>query len=220
MKKNPLFEITIFAVVLLILSSLTNVVGLQTVQLSKQKIINKEIDQKELLFRTIVDIANNKEIQKILQNPEIKKSLENSLKTSGIKLLFFNQIMRFHMLLPPPKILTKTYLMYAYNMGVRLAKNLDTSKIHSLLEQHRTSNQEMQKEITKVIENNPQLHERISSLHCNCEDNNTTRWSFPILCTLLVPFLAISFGLYFMLDIIIFLQIMEIIGLVLNCIWT
>ncbi|MCX6661592.1 MAG: hypothetical protein NTY91_03480 [Euryarchaeota archaeon] len=48
MDKKPLIGVSICAVVLLILGSLSNVVGYQSVQSSNQKIINEEINQREL----------------------------------------------------------------------------------------------------------------------------------------------------------------------------
>jgi hypothetical protein len=73
MDKKPLIGVSICAVVLLILTSLSNVVGFQTVQSSNQKMINDEVSQKELLFQTILDISNNKEIHKIILNSEIRR---------------------------------------------------------------------------------------------------------------------------------------------------
>jgi len=73
MKKYLLIGGSIFAVVLLVLCSLTNVVGFQTVRSSNQKVINDAVDQKELLFQTILDMANNKEIQKVILNSEIRQ---------------------------------------------------------------------------------------------------------------------------------------------------
>ena len=46
MNKYPLIGVSICAVVLLILGSLSNVVGYQTVQSSSQKVIKDEVDQK------------------------------------------------------------------------------------------------------------------------------------------------------------------------------
>src|SRR5512136_3485121 len=75
MKQYPLIGISICAVILLILTSLSNVVGYQTVQSSNQQIINEEVNQRELLFQTIVDIANNKEIQRIILKSQISRGI-------------------------------------------------------------------------------------------------------------------------------------------------
>jgi len=61
--KKPLIGVSILAVVILLLGSLVNVVGYQTVQTSQNNLIKEKNNQKELLFQTILDLANNKEIQ-------------------------------------------------------------------------------------------------------------------------------------------------------------
>jgi hypothetical protein len=74
MQKGIFISINIIAVILLVLGSLTNVVGFQVAQSSNQKMMKDDIDLKKLLFQTILDIANNKEIQSIIQKFEIKGS--------------------------------------------------------------------------------------------------------------------------------------------------
>jgi hypothetical protein len=175
MNKYPIIGGSICAVVLLVLASLTNVVGFQTVQSSNQKMITSEIDQKELLFQTIVDIANNKEIQKVILGSEI------------IGKRFLDPSMRFSVFTPP--VLTEKFLKRMYTMGVILSKTISISKIHTLLEQYQVSNQAVQKEITAVIQKNAKLNgelTQLSELKCDCENENTTRlWHFPVVCILL-----------------------------------
>ena len=195
MKKYPLIGGSIFAVVVLVLCSLNNIVGYQTVQASNQKIINTEVDQKELLFQTILDIANNKEIQRIVLKAQINREL---FPNSDAILPLFNN-----------PVLTKNQLKQMYFVGLLLSKTISKSKIHSILEQYKVRNHAVQKEISVVIEKDITLTEdmnRLTMYTCNCENENTTRWSFPVLCILLVPFLWLAFILYghhiiFLLDI-------------------
>ena len=65
-RKWLVIGISTVSVIFLILTSLSNVVGYQTAQTSQQNLIKERINQRELLFQTIVDIANNKEIQRII----------------------------------------------------------------------------------------------------------------------------------------------------------
>jgi len=174
MNKYPIIGVSICAVVLLVLASLTNVVGYQTVQSSNQKIINTEINQKELLFQTILDIANNKEIQKVILGSQI----------TGKR--FFDTGVRFSIFNHP--VLTEKFLKRMYTMGVILSKTISKSKIHSLLERYQVSNQGMQKEINAVIEKDAKLKGemmQLSSLSCDCENKNKTEWGFPVLCEIL-----------------------------------
>jgi len=75
MVKNHFIGVNIIVACLFVLASCSNVVGFQTVTLSNQKIIKDEINQKELLFQTILDIVNNKEIQNIIQKYDSERNL-------------------------------------------------------------------------------------------------------------------------------------------------
>jgi len=219
MRKKLLGGLSIIAVTLLVLGSLTNVVGYQSVQSSTQKVIKDEVDQKELLFQTILDIANNREIQRLLLNSDMKKGTERPFD-SGIIFSTFN-----------PDVLTKKELNSAYHIGLILSKTLSTSKIHPILQRYQVSNQGTQKEITAIIEENDTLNNEMNQLtgvHCDCEKNSTTGWNFPVLCALLIPIiLFLWIVVYFSL--ILFhadpyyihnlLVILFNIGITLNCGW-
>jgi len=192
MDKYPLIGVSIIAVVLLVLGSLTNVVGYQTVQSSNQKVIQDEVNQKELLFQTILDIANNREIQRVILNSEIRRE--------G----FFNLDTRFSVF--TPHVLTKAELNTAYHIGLILSKNFDVSKIHSMFEQYRSSNQALQKEITAVIEKNNELKREIMQLsnsNCDCEcGSRVTVSQYPIIvCMILNIMLMFVFFLVWYLHI-------------------
>jgi hypothetical protein len=172
--KYPLIGVSICAVVLLILGSLTNVVGYQAVQSLNQKIINEEVDQKELLFQTIVDFANNKEIQQVILKSQISKE--------G----FFNPDVRFPIFNTP--LITKSQLKQMYLVGLLLSKTISKSKMHSIIEKYQVNNQVLQKEITVVIEKDATLNREIKQLSnskCDCGKENTALWHFPVLCSIL-----------------------------------
>jgi hypothetical protein len=186
MDKKPLIGVSICAVVLLILGSLSNVVGYQTVQSSNQKVINSRVDQKELLFQTIFDIANNKEIRKLILNSEVRQS---GFFYPDVRFSIFNS-----------QVLTKNQLKQIYLIGLMLSKTISKSRIHSIVERYRVNNQWEQKEITAVIEKDTVLNGKLTQLSnskCNCENDNITNWNFPILCLLLVPFVLFAWIIYF-----------------------
>jgi hypothetical protein len=143
MDNYPLIGGSICAVVLLVLASLTNVVGFQTIQSSNQKIISTETNEKELLFQTIIDMANNKEIQKVILGSEI----------TGKR--FFDPGMRFSVFTPP--VLTKRFLNFAYRFGLILSKTIGKSKMQSVIKQRQVNDQGVQKEINAVIEKDAKL---------------------------------------------------------------
>lgn len=185
-RKCLVVGIGIISIALLILTSLTNVVGYQSFQLSNQTVINNEVNQKELLFQTIVDIANNKEIQQVI------------LKSQG----FFNPDIRFPILKTP--VLTKDNLKQMYVVGLVLSKFISKARMYSLIEKYKINNQFIQKEITSVIKKDVTLKSEITQLHnsdCDCEKENTTRWRFPVVCAILevilIFFFLILYKLYY-----------------------
>jgi len=168
MDKRPLIGFSICAVVLLVLASLSNVVGYQTVQSSNQTVINTEVNQKELVFQTIVDITNNKEMQRIILKSQISRG---ELPVSDIP------------------VLTMKQLKQMYFVGLILTKTISKAKIHSMIERHQVNNQLIQKDINDVIEKDTTLYKemkQLSSSKCNCENEISTEWHFPVICTILV----------------------------------
>jgi hypothetical protein len=183
MDKKPLIGGSILAVVLLVLGSLSNVVGYQAIQLSNQKVIKNEANQKELLFQTIIDITNNKEIQKIILKYQLSRE---SFINPSVRFPVFSNL-----------VLTKNQLKHMYIIGLMFTKIFSKSRIHSMIEQFKLSNQEIQKEISVVIEKDAILNAEITQLsnsECDCENKNTISWHFPIICTiLLILYLFIVF---------------------------
>ena len=209
MNKYPLIGGSICAVILLVLASLTNVVGYQTVQSSNQKMNTSEIDQKELLFQTIADMANNKEIRKVILGSELTRK---NIFNSDVKFSAFNH-----------PFLTKRFLNFAYHFGLILSKTISKSKIHSPFEKYAVANKGIQKEINAVIEKNPTLNREItqlSDLKCDCENENTVNWTFPVLCFLLYPLELDAMVIGNIIHGNWYLErIIEAIGYKLNCFW-
>jgi len=202
MKKYPLIGGSILAVVLLIFGSLTNVVGFQTVQSSNQKIINEGANQRELLFQTIVDIANNKEIQQIILKSQMSRGI---LPTSDIPILTKNQLNRM------------------YIVGLMLSKSISKSKMYSMIERFQGSNQEIQNKINAVMKKDSTLNREItqlSILKCDCENENMTSWTFPTICLVLyfLFWLSYIFWITHINTNLVFL--IGDIGKTLNCFWS
>jgi len=209
MDKKPLIGVSICAVVLLILASLSNVVGYQTVQSSNQTVIDNEVNQKELVFQTIVDIANNKEIQGILLRYQISRGEIPEVTTS---------------------VLTMKQLKQMYFIGLILSKTISKARIQSMIDMYQVNNQGVQKEINTVIEKDATLNREIkqlSDLRCDCENNNETYlWTFPVICTLLIPLFIFAVVICILLEVPItkaflfqMLAIMLFFGSNLHCWW-
>jgi len=136
-----------------------------------------EITQKDLLFQTILDVANNKEIQQVILKSQITKGV------------FFHPDVKFPIF--NITLITKSQLKQMYFIGLLLSTTLSKSRMHSLLEQHQMISQKVQKDVTAVLEKNATLNEelrQLSDLKCDCNKDNlgVTKWHFPILCAILI----------------------------------
>lgn len=175
MKKLVLAGVSILAVVLLVLGSQANVVGYQTIQNS----VKERLNEKDLLFQTICDLSNNKEVQKAI------------LETQG-KFPSLPTITSF------PTI-TKEQLNRLYFLGLILFKIMGKARMESLVKAHPLSTQTQEK-INSIIGSNTQLKEemaQLSVLNCpSCSESKFT-WNFPILCLTLLILSGISFLLCF-----------------------
>jgi GTP-sensing pleiotropic transcriptional regulator CodY len=188
MKKKIVIGISIVSVVVIILASSSNIVGYQIVQATNQNIINKEVNQRELMFQTIVDLANNKEIQQII--------LKSQINRDG--LFYLDE--KFQILDNPP--VTKNQIKQLYFIGLLFTRIINKSKMQSILEQNRFNNQEMQQEITAVIEKDATLDREVTQLlnsECDCDNEQSFSWDFPILCSILnvimlIPLILFAFG--------------------------
>jgi hypothetical protein len=180
MKQYPLVGVSIIAVVILSLALLSNVVGYQSVLTSHQQTLSEAATQRELLFQTIIDIANNKEIQRIILKSPMSRGI---FPVSDIP------------------ILTKNQLKQMYFIGLIFSKFITISRIHSMIQKHQLIFPGKQQEINTVIQKDSTLKQetmQLTTLKCDCENKNiTVSWHFPIICWLLVPFMAIALFLMF-----------------------
>ncbi len=177
MDKKPLIVVSICAVVLLVLGSLTNVVGYQTVHSSNQVMVHDEVDPREVLFQTIVDIANNKEIQRIISNSQTPTGLFKP----DVKFQVFTH-----------QTITKNQLKRMYFIGSLLSKVISTSRVQSMIRTHQLSNPDLIQRINAVIEKNATLQEEITQLkNLDCGCGQAATWGFPIICTTLLVLMGI-----------------------------
>jgi hypothetical protein len=198
--KKPLFGVSICAVVLLVLGSLSNVVGYQTVQSSNQQTIKENVSQKELLFQTIVEVANNKEIQRTILKPQMSGGI---FQVSDIP------------------VITKNQLKQMYFIGLILSKFHSKSRMQSVIEKYQFSWQEMQKEISAAP-----LDRQVTQLtnsECDCDNEQMAFWHFPILCTILqyiglAGFLMTIFGPFPTIGMYM-VGICLLLGTILDCYW-
>lgn len=186
MKKLLVAGFSLVAVCLLVLGSQANVVGYQTVQASQQATIKESINQKELLFQTICDLANNKEIQK-------------AILTSQFPLGFKTQPINI-------PTLTKKQLDVLYQFSLILSKPLSLTKIKSIAKQHSLPTS-LQTEFKTVIKFNSTLEKEVQQLtaldcHCNIMTTSISDVVCAILIVLMFGSMGIALGLESLMNIL------------------
>lgn len=197
----------IFIVFLLVLGSFSNVVGYTMTQSSNKEIINEDINQTELFFQTIIDIINNKEIQRIIFKSQI---------TRGI--------------FPHPDVkfsVTKNQLKQIYFIGLVFSKIISKSSIYQKIKTYQKNTQRIQKQINAVIEHDIILNEKINQVSnsvCDCENKNTVLRRFPVICSILFPMVIWSICVHLLFGDLalgnsLLLVIYFILGSTLHCFW-
>jgi hypothetical protein len=138
-------------------------------QINYQNTFNNKVNRRELLFQTIVDITNNKYIQRIILKSQMSRGIFPSSEIP---------------------IVTKNQIRQMYLLGLILSKVISKSRIQSMIRKYQFNNQEMQKEINGVIEKDYVLKSNIDRLSCsNCSIGKTWIWQFPVICSILfVPY--------------------------------
>jgi hypothetical protein len=172
-------------------------------RINYQNIINDEVNQKELLFQSILDIANNKEIQRIILKSQM---------SGGI---FPNSDVKFS--------ITKTQLKQMFFIGLLLSKIISKSRIQSMVQKYQLINPDLQQEINAVIEKDTTLNLEIIQLQnseCDCENENTTRlWNFPIICAILGIVFYIAINMPSPAPVPILFHIVNFMGKLFGCSW-
>jgi hypothetical protein len=106
---------------------------------------------------------------------------------------------------------------------VILSKFISKSKIHSMIELYQVNNQDVQKEITAVIEKDTKLNGEItqlSALKCNCENNiGISLWNFPILCAFLYAIILTIESMPWPWPPVTIILTIGLIGIILGCDW-
>jgi len=157
MKKEWLVKTLALGVVVLFIGiNFQSILAKDAASSKKKSDVVKIDDEKDLLFGTIVDIANKKEIQKIIKNSYKKEIYEKSIKNS-LRSLMLDLRIDFLLMSPPPQVLTKDYLQHVYKANIKHFKNFDEFRFAPIIENLQVYNQEIQKEINLVIEKNATL---------------------------------------------------------------
>ena len=214
--------------ILVNISVLANIVQMETIPSSKNNSITDKINPEDLLFQTIIDITENKDIQNILGNSEFEIELNKTKTTLLIMKLFMKNPKIFFSILLPHSISSKNYIKHTYNLSLEISKTLNTSEIKSITDYIHIKNPRTKEKILTIIKGYNKLNKKIeilSNLNCGCNENisESIDWDFPIICDIL--------GVIGIIGVFLFMTILPglgkiifgtafILGEIFNCPWT
>jgi hypothetical protein len=165
MKKNMLSKTLVIGVVVLFIAvSSQSAIAIDIPE-------KEEIEPKDYLFETIINIANNPEIQDLLE--ENKNNIDNldfNNKYIFRQIFFKNPELLFSMVFTKPKTTTQ-YLDKSYNQGIELIDIFGEEKALEILDSVKITNTELLDDINDIIMDDEDLSLRISTL---IEMNNGT----------------------------------------------
>jgi len=130
----------------------------------------EEIEPKDYLFETIVSIANNPDVQDLLD--EYKNNFNFDLNNQYIfrQLFFKNPDLLCSMVFTKTKT-TSQYIDKTYNQGIELINIFGEEKAYEMLDSIELTNPELLDDLNNIIINDEELSNRISTLE---ELNNET----------------------------------------------
>jgi len=158
MKKDMLSKTLVLGVVVLFVC-----VGVQSayaVDIPEKE----EIEPKDYLFETIIAIANNPDVQELLE--ENKHNINNfdfDNKYIFRQLLFKNPELLSSLVFTKPKMTTQ-YLEKSYEQGIELVDIFGEEKGLEMLDSVELSNPELLDDLNNIIMNDEELSGRISTL--------------------------------------------------------
>ena len=150
-KKGVVFGIIVLFIGIAIAPS--NAVGLPE---------NTNVEPKQYLFQTIIDISNNPDVKELLEN-------NNDFFTSHFdaslfrKILYRNPLLMFSILYKKPKM-THEYLNFAHNKGNKIVNIIGEDEVLELVESVEITNPELFDSLANIINNDEELSNRISVL--------------------------------------------------------
>ena len=175
MKKDWLVKTLALVVIVLFISvSFQPIIAIKSASDEEESNYNNVDFQqvKNYLFQTIVDMANNKDIQRIILKSQMSKGI---FSVSDIPML------------------TKNKLRYMYFIGLILSKFISKSKMQSMIREYQFNNQKILNEINTVIEKDSTISKEIKQLSnlkcCDCEESK--KWGFPIICTTILVMMVL-----------------------------
>ena len=213
MNRIMLSKILAVAIILLFLG-----LAIQPSIASKQ--IEIDIEPKDYLFQTIIDIANNPEVKNLLEQYKYDLLEFDIDKSNYRKLLIRNPRLMFNTLFTKP-YMSVDYLNNCYNSGIAITNILGEDEVLEIIEKVEITDTKLLDELNTIIMNAgefPGIFDKIKDILSDIFHilgyyilvitgviliSIISIWGFcyynglfPILCNLLAPFADICGGLF------------------------
>jgi len=158
-----------------------------------------DVEPKDYLFQTIIDIANNPDVKELLEqydNNLFKVDIDRSVSRK----IFFKNPRMFRSLIFTKPSLTYEYLDKTYNNGIKITSIIGEDKALELIESIEISDTVVFDEFDNIIFKDEELSNRLTTLKKINEEQNSD-WNYPIICSI-IYFLLIPFEiLYYLINI-------------------
>jgi len=194
MNQNPLRKVLVLGIIFLFLCvSVEPILSTEIIQdentdqVDDTKILG-EMESKTFLFDTIIDIANNPDINNLLEQYNYDVFNSNfDYKNLYSQLLSKKPLLLLRIIFNKPSISNK-YLDKSYNLGIKVADALGESIFFDILESIEITNPEILDELNEIILNDDELSNKINILKEMNNDLNTVIpfEDTPIICTFLI----------------------------------
>jgi len=158
-------------------------VGVQPAVATVEPETEIDIEPKDYLFQTIIDIANNPDLKNLLEqysNDLFKFNIDRSVYR---KLLLRNPRLMFNSLFTKP-LLSVEYLNKCYNKGIEITNILGEDKVLEILENIKLTDTKFLNELINIVIKNDELSNRFETLKELNKDLKPVKpfIRYPILC--------------------------------------
>lgn len=205
-KKKDLINTTLVFGIIILFIGLAVQPGTATVQPEKIR-----LEPKLLLFQTIIDIANNQEVENLFEqekNNGLFLDFNYNFRSVYRKLLFKDPNLLRSLIFTKPTI-NHEYLNFAYKQGCELIDIFGEDKDLEIIESITLTNPNFSSKLSNIIKNNEEINEKIEEIKAiNKQLNPTLPFEgYPIICVILLVLLftvsiplASFFGLILLLS--------------------
>jgi len=151
------------------------------------------VEPKDYLYQTVIDIANNPEVKDLLNQINKKNFFSNDFDSRDVilKLLFKKPGILLSTLFTIPTISYK-YLNFAYHQGCEITDVIGEDKTLEIVESINITNLQIFDSLTCIVMNNTELRSRIETLEIMNNELNSDNPPYPIICKILEMIVIVS----------------------------